>query len=164
MCATLGPQLGRRRRGLDARIAGSCWAASCKSRANSNIQNHVHNRRIALQPVAFSTPLLTQALIRVPGLFDRVCRPHAIPYMRLLGDLRHGSSRGTRPRGGASRLLRWAMKIIKFGAHLIFDVAKCRPLHKIGSPTGLGFFASSRTTRILFLTVRRAETYWRQLL
>ena len=60
-------------------------------------------------------------MIRVPGLFDGICRPHAARDMRLPGDLSMDLAEGQ----GQADPLRSALKMrIRFGAHLILDVAE----------------------------------------
>ena len=66
---------------------------------------------------------------------------------------------------GADPLLRSAMKMkIRFGAHLILDVAEFAEMGQQWASLSSNLGEHLANARILFATIRRAETNWRQLL
>jgi hypothetical protein len=66
---------------------------------------------------------------------------------------------------GADPLLRSAMKMkIRFGAHLILDVAEFAKLGQQWASLSSNLGEHLASPRILLAAIRRAETNWRQLL
>jgi hypothetical protein len=130
--------------------------------------------------VAWPTPLLAQDLIGGPGwlLLDRISRPHILRNsystgqgVRLLGDLRHGSSREAPLRGAPIADLDGPRtENVKIWSSMFISSSTSQSLicfsnqgHQRASAS-LPHLDQLAKARILFSSTRRAETYWRQRL
>ena len=132
------------RRNFDERCSNSREAvAQLPATSLADFQDHVQQTDVPPSTRCW-TPLLAHAVIRVPGLFDGICRPHAARDMRLPGDLRHGSSRRARTSGRGS-----PPQIGHENENKVWSSShpRRRRVCKNGSVVGLPLLESWRTSR-----------------
>jgi hypothetical protein len=132
------------RRNFDERCSNSRDTVSqLPATSLVDFQDHVQQTDVPPSTGCW-TPLLAHAVIRVPGLFDGICRPHAARDMRLPGDLRHGSSRRARTSGRGS-----SPQIGHENENKVWSSShpRRRRVCKNGSAVGLPLLESWRTSR-----------------